>query len=427
MFIKNNLIKLILGILYPFILFASSHWGSRDELIIILVISTVLPLYFYFLSFSLSLFGNRFYYLLGYSLLLRVVVFGSQAVWSDDIYRYLFDAKIFLEGLSPYLYTPAEAIKFIHSSPLELETLLSKMNSPHYFSVYPLLIQCFFSLGTLFGSLFGSSYLGVQILIFFVDMINLVLIRKLYPQASFNSYWLYFGNPIVILEGISQMHPEVLLVTGILLLLMSRFISHKIISFFLLTQLKFNAFLFILGFRWNRSLFAKLVVVSCFSLLLWKVTVFSDLGSQGSSGIGLFFHSFRFAGMIEPLFYFILLLFKVEYLSGILSFSILFCIYIYCFKKEIISRLNLNNRLLFIYSLFLFFSPVIHPWYWIPWILLMVGNEKMETLVTIISFLSLFSYGLYVSKDFVYIHWLVSLLVLGYYGKKQINYFCKTT
>ncbi|MCT8335119.1 hypothetical protein NUH30_15675 [Leptospira sp. 85282-16] len=427
MSIRSNLTKLLLGILYPFVLFVSTHWGSRNDLSIILVVSTVLPLYFYFLSASLSLFKNRFYWYFGYAFFLRVAALGSPAVWSDDIYRYLFDAKIFLEGFSPYLYTPAEVIKFIHSSPLELETLLSKMNSPNYYSVYPLLVQCFFSLGTLVGSYLGSSFLGVQILILLVDMVNLILIRKLYPLASFKSYWLYFGNPIVILEGISQMHPEVLLVTGCLLLLLSGSVTQKILSFFFLTQLKINTFLLILGFRWNRSYWPKLVIVSCLSLLLWKVTVFSDLGSQGSSGIGLFFHSFRFAGMVEPFFYYILYSFNVEYLSGIFSFSILSCIYIFCLKKDFVSQLNFENRLLFIYSLFLLFSPVIHPWYWIPWIFLMVGKEKMELFVTNISFLSFLSYGLYVWNDFVHIHWMISILVLGYYGKKQINYFCKTT
>ncbi|MCW7493331.1 hypothetical protein ND861_11855 [Leptospira sp. 2 VSF19] len=409
------------------ILFASAHWGSRDELVIVFVVSFVLPLYFYFISASLVLFGNRFYHFFLYALLLRVVVLGSPAVWSDDIYRYLFDAKIFLNGFSPYLYTPAEVIKFIHNSPIELETLFLNMNSPHFYSVYPLLIQCFFSLGTLIGSFFGSSFLGVQILLLLIDMINLILIRKLYPLASFNSYWLYFGNPILILEGISQMHPEVLLVTGFLLFLITSFTYQKLISFFLLTQLKLNTFIFVLAFPWNRSFWTKLTVVSCLSLIVWKLTVFSDLGLQGSSGIGLFFHTFRFAGIMEPFLFYLLTPFKIEYLSGSLTLGILCCIYIFSFQKKIISRLNLRDRLLFIYSLFLLFSPVIHPWYWIPWIFFMVGKEKMESLVTIISFLSFLSYGLYVRNDFIYYHWIVSVLVLGYYGKKHINYFRQTT
>ncbi|TGM60547.1 hypothetical protein EHQ95_04125 [Leptospira vanthielii] len=423
----NKSIKIILGVLYPILLFVSTHFGDRNDLSIILVVATVLPLYFYFLADFGSLFGKHFYLFLLYSALLRITVVGSPAVWSDDIYRYLFDARIFLEGISPYRYTPQEFIGFIKGDHLGLEPLLSKMNSPNYYSVYPLLLQCFFSLGTLLGSILGSSFLGVQILLVAVDCLNLYLIRKLYPQTTMESSWLYFGNPIVIFEGISQMHPEILLVTGFLLLFGARSVGSRILFFFLLTQLKLNTFLFVLGFRWDRKLWVRLAAISGFSFIVWKVTVFSDLVSQGSAGIGLFFHSFRFAGILEPFFYLLLYPFQGEYLSGIFSFIILCCLYILCFKKDILFSFTLQSKFLFIYSLFLLFSPVIHPWYWIPWILFLVGKEKMGRLVAFVSFLAFLSYGLYVSIDFVYIHWVISILVLGYYGKKQINYFCKTT
>ncbi|EOQ98526.1 putative membrane protein [Leptospira wolbachii serovar Codice str. CDC] len=426
MSIGNKSIKIILGVLYPLLLFVSTHFGDRSDVSIILVVAAILPLYFYFLSDFCSLFGKHFYPFFLYSIILRFAVIGSPAVWSDDIYRYLFDARIFLEGISPYQYTPQDLVG-LNGYHLGLEPLLSKMNSPNYYSVYPLLLQCFFSLGTLFGLALGSSFLGVQVLLLVADSLNLYLIRKLFPQATMKSYWLYFGNPIVIFEGVSQMHPEVLLITGFLLLFGARSTSSRILSFFLLTQLKFNTFLFAFGFLWDRTLWVRLFAITGLSLILWKVTVFSDLVSQGSAGIGLFFHSFRFAGILEPFFYLLLYPFQGEYLSGIISFIVLCSIYIFCFKKNLLFGLNLQNRFLFIYSLFLLFSPVIHPWYWIPWILFLVGKEKMEILVTLVSFLAFLSYGLYVYTDFVYIHWMVSISVLGYYGKKQINYFCKTT
>lgn len=426
MFIPN-LTKLLLAIVYPALLFVSAHFGDRNNLSVILVVSIILPLYFYFLSDLTSLFGNRFYLLFLYGILLRLVVVGSPALWSDDIYRYLFDAKICLQGISPYHYTPEGFAKLSGLSHLGLESYLSKMNSPNYYSVYPLLLQWFFSFGTILGTFFGSVFIGIQVLLFVLDILNLFLIRKLYPKSSNASYWIYFGNPIVILEGISQMHPELLLVTGALLFFLSQSNGSRIFSFFLLTQLKFNAFLFILGFRRDRFTWMILFFVSVLSLVLWKVTVFSDLVSQGSAGIGLFFHSFRFAGILEPFFYFLLYPFQGEYLSGILSFLALGSVYIFCLKKNFLTGFGFPDQFFILYTLFLLFSPVIHPWYWILWVLFTIGKEKIETFVASVSFLAFLSYGLYVYNGFVYIHWVVSILVLGYYGNKQINYLRKTT
>ncbi|TGM78388.1 hypothetical protein EHR01_08000 [Leptospira mtsangambouensis] len=427
MYVSHQFLKVLLFLIYPILLFVSVHFGNRNEFSVILVVAFVLPLYFYFLSDILPLFGNRFYLFLLYGIFLRVVVIGSPAVWSDDIYRYLFDVKLFLNGISPYHHTPREFFEFGNALNLGLDFLFLKMNSPDYYSVYPLLLQIFYSLGTLLGSIFGNSLVGIQILFVVVESINLALIRKLYPHSENKSYWLYFGNPIVIIEGVSQMHPEVLVVTGFLFIFILRSNWFHLLSFFILTQLKLNLFLFVFGFRGDRRFWIRLGLVLIVSLLIWKLTVFSDLLLQGSSGIGLFFHSFRFAGILEPFFYFILSIFEAEYLSGVISFSILGFVLIYLFKEKYFYRLTMMNSFLVLYSLFLLFSPVIHPWYWIPWILFMVEKKNAIKILSFIVFLAFLSYGMYVYYEFVYIHWLVSILVLGLYGKKQINYLRKTT
>lgn len=409
------------------LLWVSTHFGNRNDLSIILVVSFVLPLYFYFLSDLVLLFGKKFYFFFLYCIFLRMVVVGSPAVWSDDIYRYLFDAKLFLNGISPYHDTPAELVGLVNTKIFGLEFLISKMNSPNYFSVYPFLMQCFFSLGTLFGLVFGNQFVGVQVLLLIFDGLNLFLIRKLYPEIKNSSYWLYFGNPIVLVEGVSQMHPEILLVTVFLFLFLARSVGSRLVSFFILTQLKLNTFLFTLGMQWNRGGWKRMIPILIVSLVIWKLTVFSDYVSQGSAGIGLFFHSFRFAGILEPIFYSILYLFDGEYLSGIVSFLTLIILLVLSKRLDLFFSLTLSNRFLILYSLFLLFSPVIHPWYWIPWFLFVIEKRNEVLLVSLVSFIAFLSYGLYVDLNFMYIHWMISILVLGFYGKKQINYLRKTT
>ncbi|PJZ83768.1 hypothetical protein [Leptospira harrisiae] len=425
--ISRQILKILLFLIYPILLYVSVHFGNRNDFGVIFAVAFVLPLYFYFLSDIVSLFGNRFLLFWSYGIFLRVVVIGSPAVWSDDIYRYLFDAKLLLNGISPYHHTPREIMGLHNTSNLGLDFLFLKMNSPDYYSVYPLLLQCFFSLGTLVGSLFANSLVGVQIMFVLFECINLCFIRKLYPDNNNKTYWLYFGNPLVIIEGVSQMHPEILLVTGCLFLLVIKIYRFDLFSFFLLTQLKFNVFLFALGFRGDKKDRTILLLLIIFSLLIWKITVFSEFMLQGSAGIGLFFHSFRFAGILEPFFYFILSLFRVEYLSGVISFSVLGLTIVYLLKQNFFKKFTLVHVFLILYSMFLLFSPVVHPWYWILWVFFLVGNNKAEWIVSIIAFLAFLSYGLYVYYSFVYIHWMISILILGFYGYKQINHLRKTT
>lgn len=179
--------------------------------------------------------------------------------------------------------------------------------------------------------------------------------------------------------------------------------------------------------QWNRDGWKRMIPILIVSLVIWKLTVFSDYVSQGSAGIGLFFHSFRFAGILEPIFYFILYLFDGEYLSGILSFLTLIILLVLSKRLDLFFSLTLSNRFLILYSLFLLFSPVIHPWYWIPWFLFVIEKRNEVLLVSLVSFIAFLSYGLYVDLNFMYIHWMISILVLGFYGKKQINYLRKTT
>ncbi|WP_108959502.1 hypothetical protein [Leptospira ellinghausenii] len=418
---------MLLFFIYPFLLIFVVNGFDRNSFTIVIISAVLLSLYFFFLGKKLHQFKNQFWIFFLYNLILRCVVIGSTPHFSDDVYRYLFDANILLSGQFPYEFTPSEWMNLHPNIGGHFNILYSNMNSSHYYSVYPLFLLMFFVVGSVLNSLLHSMFLGVQIVFVLVDLLNLSLIRRWYRNESLQFYWVYFANPIILIEGISQMHPEILLIPWILILLQTKSNWKQGMVLSILTQLKFNAILFVFGYiKEKRKNFCILVGV-IFSFILWKLTVFANLESQGSNGIGLFFHSFRFAGLLEPFLYLILNQIGHAYLSGFFSLSLCSLLFFYLIMNKSFCNFSLEKRLFVFYFCFLLWSPVIHPWYWILFILLGVVNRMHLIWQALLVFLTFLSYLIYVSEYYFYLYWVLSFLVIGLYGFKEIDYFRKTT
>jgi|GEM_PF-2972105 len=418
---------MLLFFIYPLLLFFVVNAFDRNSFFIIIISAFSLSLYFFVLGKKLHVFKNQFLLFFLYNLLLRFFVIGSTPHFSDDVYRYLFDAKILLNGQFPYEFTPTEWMNFHTKADNELNWLYSNMNSSHYYSVYPLFLLLFFMIGSILNSFLHSMFLGVQIVFVFVDLVNLSLIRRFYPKESMEFYWIYFANPIILIEGISQMHPEILLVPWILILLQTNNNWKQGIVLSILTQLKFNTLIFVFGYIKEKRKILTILVGILFSCFLWKLTVFSNLESQGSKGIGLFFHSFRFAGLLEPFLYLIMNQLGHAYLSGFVSLCICGFLFIYLIFHQNFRYFPVEKKLFVLYFCFLLWSPVIHPWYWILFILLGVVNRIRLIWQSFLVLLTFLSYLIYVSENYFYLYWVLSLFLIGLYGIKEIDYFRKTT
>ncbi|MCW7463457.1 hypothetical protein [Leptospira limi] len=418
---------MLLFFIYPFLLFFVVNGFDRNSFTIVIISAVLLSLYFFFLGKKLNVFKNQFWIFFLYNFVLRCVVIGSTPHFSDDVYRYLFDANILLSGQFPYELTPSEWMNLHPNIDEHFKILYSNMNSSHYYSVYPLFLLLFFVVGSVLNSLFHSMFLGVQIVFVLVDLVNLSLIRRMVPNESLEFYWAYFANPIILIEGISQMHPEILLIPWIFLLLQTKNNWKQGMVLSILTQLKFNALLFAFGYIKEKRNILYVLIGVIFSFIIWKLTVFANLESQGSKGIGLFFHSFRFAGLLEPFLYFILNQMGHAYLSGFLSLSLCGLLFFYLLINQNFRNFPVEKRLFVFYFCFLLWSPVIHPWYWILFILLGVVNRIHLLWQSLLVFLTFLSYLIYVSENYFYLYWVLSFVVIGLYGFKEIDYFRKTT
>lgn len=147
---------------------------------------------------------------LGGAVALRLVYLPLEPVLSDDIYRYLWDARIFLDaGLNPYAHPPdADIIR-----PWRDEWLYPALNSASYHSVYPPLSQIAFATAYLMGG--GATWTSYYVLKSLLVAAELGGLWALSRYASARNLMLYAWHPLALLEIAGQGHTEALAVGGI--------------------------------------------------------------------------------------------------------------------------------------------------------------------------------------------------------------------
>ena len=147
---------------------------------------------------------------LGGAVVLRLAYLPLEPVLSDDIYRYLWDARIFLDaGLNPYAHPPdADVLR-----PWRDEWLYPALNSASYHSVYPPLSQLTFALAYMLGGgATWTSYYVLKGLLVAAELGGLWALRR---HVEPRHLMLYAWHPLALLEIAGQGHTEALAVGGI--------------------------------------------------------------------------------------------------------------------------------------------------------------------------------------------------------------------
>ncbi len=140
----------------------------------------------------------------------RIALLPVVPLLSDDVYRYLWDGVLQLQGINPYESLPSdERLAHLHDS-----VLFEEMNSPEFFSVYPPLSQVFFAIGALAYPLgWEAAYYLLKVLFVGIEMGGVVALASL---VKAHHAVLYAWNPLVVIEVAGQAHTEAVMV-GLLL------------------------------------------------------------------------------------------------------------------------------------------------------------------------------------------------------------------
>jgi len=139
---------------------------------------------------------------LGLAIAFRLAFLPMLPVLSDDAYRYVWDGLLQAEGVNPYRYRPDAP----ELSPFQDAYVYARLNSAHYFSVYPPISQWVFAVGGLFyGAGWQVSYFVIKGLFASMEVGGVYLLASM---VSARSVMLYAWHPLSALESAGQGHTE---------------------------------------------------------------------------------------------------------------------------------------------------------------------------------------------------------------------------
>ncbi|MBU3010883.1 mannosyltransferase [Polaribacter vadi] len=432
----------------------------------VILISISIVLYFFFAYFLertqfniliflwFSLFGCfyllmknneiSFSNLVGISIIFRLIFLFATPNLSQDFYRFIWDGRMILEGLNPYLSLPETFIQQ-HNYPIaeaaELYSGMGELNGSHYTNYPPLNQLCFF-IAALFSSksIFGSVVV-LRLIIILADIGILFFGKKLLEKINLpikNIFW-YVLNPFIIIEmtgnlhfepvmlfffifGMYKLHQKKWLLAAILI---GCSISVKLIPLLFL-PLFFQWFIKIygkdktnnikwIGFKFKSKKMFQLVsfytIIILINIILFLPFLSSTLISNYSNSVGLWFGKFEFNASFYYIFREIGYLFRgyneIAIIGKITPIStILFLLFLTFFKKNI-SIKQLFTTMLFSLCFYYFTSTTVHPWYVATPIILSVFTKYKFPMVW--SLVIILSYQAYSNNPWQENLWFVAL------------------
>lgn len=313
------------------------------------------------------------------ALLLRMVLLGAWPVLSDDFFRFVFDGQLLAHGINPYLELPQQALDHSDIQVNEYwQELLDKMNSYHYFSLYPPLHQVFFWLSALVGENLFANVLVLRLVIIFFEGVNLYLIYRLLRdwQLPVSGIWLYAFNPLVIMELTGNLHFEGLVLTGLLASLYFYGKANQLGAAFSWTWavgIKLSPLM--LGPSWLMAWRKPKLLVFAGLSFLFTLCFLLPITWQG--GEKNFYQSFRlYQSSFEfnaSIYYLIRGIWgsivgynPIGQLGPLLNIMAFFGLLWISFTGKINDPKKLAEKWVWVYLLFLGLQTTVHPWYLVP-------------------------------------------------------------
>ncbi|MFQ5628494.1 MAG: hypothetical protein ACE5I1_07020 [bacterium] len=149
---------------------------------------------------SNSLKSSDLLLVLFFAVVFRFILLWDYPFLTDDIYRYLWDGRVWSHGVNPYLYAPAsEQLTFLRD-----QTIHPNINHAEIPTIYaPVLQFVFRSVYTISPTFF---FLKTVVTLFDLGVIALLLVILKILQKDLRLVLLYAWNPLVIVETAGSGH-----------------------------------------------------------------------------------------------------------------------------------------------------------------------------------------------------------------------------
>jgi len=393
---------------------------------------------------------------------LTIIAFIFRAVFilsipnlSQDFYRFIWDGRLVLAGLNPYIFTPESLISATHIPIAQAQQLYEGMGqlSATHFSNYPPLNQLCFSVAAFFA---GHSILGsvvvLRLIIIAADFGTLCFGRKLLRKLKLPEHYIfwYMLNPFIIIELTGNLHFEGLMIFFLawsLSLLFSNQWKGAAMVFALSVSVKLMPLLFLpllFGYFQKpktsasaietgetqrrtpklslRTLFSFYVIVGVVTTLLFAPFFSLEFLNNYSETVALWFTNFEFNASIyylaREIGYGITGYNEIAIIGktlALVTFLLIMGLAIFRRKKD---AQRFISQLLIAFAIFLFLSTTVHPWYLTTLLFLSVFTNYKFPLVW--SAVIILSYLAYTTTNETGSHenlWLIGLeysLVFGF-------------
>lgn len=372
-------------------------------------------LFFYALAFSgwlILLKSSTSQRLLIVTLLITQIplIFSFPAL-SDDIYRFYWDGRLWWEGISPYGLLPKEVVERNLAS-LSVD-VFNKLNSPEYYTVYPPGAQLYFFISA-FRPDVNYFSICLKVLFMLTEFMGLYFLNKIagkYKVLQFAPI-LFFLNPLVVIEGMGNLHFEFVMISFLAgaiwyfmeekwlraSLFFTAACAIKLLPLMLLPFIFFRLAPKIRQYLWGLLCILAVLVIGLFyshpplqSFLDSLDLYFRKFEFNASiyfllRALGTWISGYNMIAIIGPLLAFITLAVNIWY-----GFKV---------RKNKLHTSFFNNALI-VWTLFLFCSTTVHPWYVIP--LVFLGMFTNHRFAMVWSFTVFLSYVIY-QENFINIY-----------------------
>ncbi len=338
----------------------------------------------------------------------RCIAWLSFPTLSDDIYRFIWDGEMTLYGVSPFSLAPSEFIRSNQFPPFD--QLYPLLNSPNYFSIYPIVIQISSAFGALASNDLYLSSLLIKLPILLAEIGTIWMLPKVLMRLNISPKYsvIYMLNPLLIVDVVANAHFEAVMIFFIVLCI--KLIQDKKMG--------------LAGSALALAVGTKLIPVLLFPFLLKAISkklrshfalsflglliiLFIPLFSQELiinywSSIRLYYQTFEFNAsfyyIARELSQLIVGYNAIQIIGPLFGFSSLLVMGYLYWKQE---AFNLMNALKSIYwSLFVYFlfATTVHPWYIA--ILIVMGIFTRNFTALAWSLLIILSYSAYANDHY---------------------------
>ncbi|MBO2012818.1 hypothetical protein [Hymenobacter negativus] len=372
------------------------------------------------------------------ALLFRLLWLPALPALSDDVYRFHWDGLLVANGTNPFRYRPDEIIADGARAALpngearnqtlpQFQQLYRKLNSPHYYSVYPPVSQLAFGVSaTFFPSSERGFAVSLRLIILVFEAGVAALLLALLPALGWvrRQALRYLLHPLVIIELTGNLHFEAgvlcFVLLAIWLLLRQQGMKSAValglgVATKLLPLLVLPLLVRRLG--WRRTLVYGLLVTATL-LVLFSPFLSVDLFVNIGRSLKLYFRSFEFNAsiyyMLRPVGYWLTTYNQIAIIGPALALTAGLIGLGLAWRERHLTLAAFPPTFLLMLTAYYGLATTVHPWY----ITLLVGLGTLSRFrfPLVWGGMAALSYSAYRTSAYTENLWLVGLEYVIVYG-----------